>query len=110
AGGDYSGYSVSGAGDVNGDGFADLLIGARDADPNGSASGQNYVVFGGQANLAVLDTAGGGAADGRINLSALNGTTGFVLNGLAVLDYSGNAVSGAGDVNGDGLGDLLIGA
>src|SRR5438132_1217471 len=43
---DHSGYSVSGAGDVNGDGFADLLIGALGADPNGSQSGASYVVFG----------------------------------------------------------------
>ena len=47
AAGDYAGYSVSGASDVNGDGFADLLIGAFGADPNGSLSGAAYVVFGG---------------------------------------------------------------
>ncbi|MFN9943779.1 MAG: hypothetical protein ACK56I_30330, partial [bacterium] len=57
---------------MNGDGFADLLIGALGADPNGINSGQSYLVFGGPANLAVLDTAGGATADGRINLSALN--------------------------------------
>jgi hypothetical protein len=107
---DYSGSAVSGAGDVNGDGFADLLIGAYFADPNGNQSGQSYVVFGGLANLNALDTAAGGAADGRINLSALDGTTGFILNGLAAYDQSGFAVSGAGDVNGDGFADLLIGA
>ena len=43
---DRSGISVSAAGDVNGDGFADLLIGAYQADPNGSQSGASYVVFG----------------------------------------------------------------
>ena len=42
----YSGFAVSGAGDVNGDGLADLLIGAAGADPNGSFSGASYVVFG----------------------------------------------------------------
>jgi hypothetical protein len=40
------GCSVSGAGDVNGDGFDDIPIGAFRADPNGSGSGQSYVVFG----------------------------------------------------------------
>jgi Ca2+-binding RTX toxin-like protein len=43
---DQSGFSVSSAGDVNGDGFDDLIIGARYADPNGISSGQSYVVFG----------------------------------------------------------------
>ncbi len=43
---DFSGRSVSTAGDVNGDGIDDLLIGAHDADPNGSRSGSSYVVFG----------------------------------------------------------------
>ena len=36
---------------MNGDGFDDLLIGASRADPNGTSSGQSYVVFGGLANL-----------------------------------------------------------
>ncbi len=44
--GDFSGRSVSGAGDVNGDGFDDLIIGAWSADPNGYGSGESYVVFG----------------------------------------------------------------
>jgi hypothetical protein len=44
---DFSGSSVSSAGDVNGDGFEDLIIGANSADPNGIFSaGQSYVVFG----------------------------------------------------------------
>ena len=43
---DYSGRSVASAGDINGDGYEDLIIGARGADPNGSDSGATYVVFG----------------------------------------------------------------
>jgi hypothetical protein len=105
-----AGVSVSGAGDINGDGFADLLIGAYKASPNGSPSGSSYLVFGGESNLTTLDTAAGATKDGRINLAALNGTTGYSLNGLAANDWSGFPVSGAGDVNGDGFADLLIGA
>src|SRR4028119_463802 len=43
---DNLGFSVSSAGDVNGDGFDDLIIGANGADPNGINAGQSYVVFG----------------------------------------------------------------
>ena len=92
---------VSSAGDINDDGFEDLIIGANTADPNGnSAAGESYVVFGG---LVV-------GSSGSIELSSLDGNDGFVLNGVGVGDRSGYAVSSAGDINGDGLDDLLIGA
>ena len=94
---------MSNAGDVNGDGLADLLIGAYGADPNGSFSGASYVVFG-------RNTAQTGVFPASLNLSDLDGTNGFRLDGVAAGDDSGFAVSGAGDVNGDGLADLLIGA
>ena len=96
--GDNAGISVSSAGDVNGDGFDDILIGAHLADPHGSNSGQSYLVY------------GGSAVPGTVELSALNGTTGFRLNGISTYDFSGYSVSGAGDVNGDGFDDILIGA
>ncbi len=96
---DFSGRSVSSAGDVNGDGIDDLIIGATDADPNGSYSGQSYVVFGSRSGFA---------AD--LNLSTLNGSNGFRINGIAAGDSSGRSVSSAGDVNGDGIDDLIIGA
>jgi hypothetical protein len=93
--GDQSGYPVSSAGDVNGDGLADLLIGA---DIAGNTAGQSYVVFGSRS-----------AWPSSFSLSALNGANGFMLNGINPGDYSGVAVS-SGDVNGDGLADLLISA
>jgi Ca2+-binding RTX toxin-like protein len=96
---DRSGHSVASAGDVNGDGFADLIIGSWYADPNGSNSGASYVVFG---------HAGGFAAN--LDLSSLDGSNGFTLNGTEIRDYSGCSVASAGDVNGDGFADLIVGA
>ncbi len=97
---DYSGRSVSSAGDVNGDGYDDLIIGADWADPNGNSSGETYIVYGG---------AGAPGTDGVLDLSALDGTNGFILNGIDAYDRSGRSVSSAGDVNGDGYDDLIIG-
>jgi len=96
---DFSGRPVSSAGDVNGDGFADVIIGAPSADPNGDFSGASYVVFG---------KAGG--FDAALNLSSLDGNNGFRLDGLVGSDSLGISVSSAGDVNGDGLTDLIVGA
>jgi VCBS repeat-containing protein len=97
---DLSGYSVASAGDVNGDGIDDLIIGAPYADPNGTIdAGESYVVFGSAAGF-----------DASLDLSALDGTNGFVINGIDAGDASGRPVSSAGDVNGDGIDDLIIGA
>ena len=96
--GDFSGWSVSSAGDINGDGFADLIIGAPYAHPHGSYSGASYVVFG--------KASGFGA---NLNLSSLDGTNGFKISGIATSDKSGLSVASAGDVNGDGFADLIIG-
>ena len=94
---DFSGFAVSGAGDVNGDGLADLIVGASGADPNGdSDAGESYVVFGKTGTSAV-------------DLGNL-GSGGFRIDGIDASDLSGRAVSGAGDVNGDGLADLIVGA
>jgi hypothetical protein len=84
---DFLGESVSGAGDVNNDGFADVIIGARGAEPNGLIyAGSAYVYSG---------------ADGSLL---------HQFDGEAVMDYLGTSVSGAGDVNNDGFADVIIGA
>ena len=97
--GDNSGFSVSGGGDVNGDGLDDLIIGAQHSNAGGIDRGTTYVVFG----------KSGGFAPG-FDLSSLDGSTGFRLDGIDSYDFSGRAVSSAGDVNGDGFDDLIIGA
>ncbi len=97
---DRSGFSVSNAGDVNGDGFDDLLIGARQADASGNAksySGDSYLIFGAATLPAAID------------LNAL-GSAGITIFGGDANDRSGYSVSNGGDVNGDGFDDLLIGA
>ena len=45
-----------------------------------------------------------------LDLATLDGTNGFRLDGIDACDFSGCSVAGAGDVNGDGFGDLIIGA
>ena len=97
---DYSGYSVSSAGDVNSDGCSDLIIGAIGADTIGADSytGKTYVVFGKKGNTA-------------IELSEVaTGRGGFLIKGESLHDQRGWSVGSAGDVNRDGLSDLIIGS
>jgi FG-GAP repeat len=83
--GDESGSSVAAAGDVNGDGLTDLIVGApRSASASGTNAGRSYLVFGKTGTAA-------------INLSAIaQGTGGFVINSESGGDFSGASVAGAG--------------
>jgi hypothetical protein len=85
-------WRIRSAGDVNGDGVADMIIGAPYANDR---AGTSYVVF-------------GSSAQDDIHLDNL-GSRGFAINGEAG-SLAGMAVSGAGDINGDGLTDLIVGA
>ena len=89
---DKSGYAIAGGGDVNGDGLADLLVGAQGNDRRASSAGAAYVVL--------------GAPSGTVDLSAADG----ILVGQAGSDSAGKAVSAGWDVDGDGYADVLIGA
>jgi hypothetical protein len=99
AAGDQSGFSVAQAGDLNGDGVSDVIIGAPSSSAKGMNSGRSYVVFGKRNGLG-----------DRIDLSLLDGRNGFVINGVFAKGRSGYSVSGAGDVNGDRIADVIIGA
>lgn len=95
--GDAAGWSVAGAGDVNGDGRADVIVGAALAGNNErEKSGSAYVLYG-KASSATVDLAAMGAQ-------------GFRIDGAGARDYAGWSVADAGDVNGDGRADVLVGA
>ena len=83
---DYLGVSVASAGDVNNDGFDDMIVGAWKNDAGGSEAGRAYV------------------------FSGLNGDTLYVFTGEAAEDWFGVSVASAGDVNNDGFADLIVGA
>ena len=94
---DRAGWSVARAGDVNGDGRQDLVVGAPFSDVNGSdRAGAAYVLF-------------GPATPGEVDFDNL-GSAGFRIEGAGAGDWAGWSVARLGDVNGDRRADLAIGA
>ncbi len=91
-GSDYFGYSVDDAGDVDGDGNNDIIVGAMYEDAGGASAGAAYVFTGGPTGVVDASTAD------------------LKLLGESSSDAAGNAVSGAGDTDGDGYADVVIGA
>ena len=161
---DATGYSVASAGDINGDGFDEIIIGTPFSYDGGDYRGSAYVIFGKSAGFADIDLAALDPADGftihgaaaydylgitvsaaatsmatasptsssahpdaeyyagasyvifgkaggftDIDLGALTAADGFVIHGAEEGDFAGS-VSSAGDVDGDGFDDLIIGA
>ncbi|MGH6960373.1 MAG: hypothetical protein ACREE7_07830, partial [Dongiaceae bacterium] len=98
AAGDQAGYAVSGAGDVNGDGVDDMVVGAPTDPLSPSGAGRAFVVFGSTAPFQA-----------SVDLSLLDGSTGFAFNGASLGDRTGISV-GAADLNGDGRSDVIVGA
>jgi hypothetical protein len=93
--GDAAGRSVAGTGDANGDGLDDVLVGAPGNDVGGTDAGKIYLLF--------------GRTDGWETDGHLMGAQAWFL-GVQGHDVAGSAVAGVGDVDGDGIGDLAIGA
>lgn len=101
----YLGYSASNLGDVNADGIDDIIVGAYGSSSlsRGYNTGIAYVIFGQQSN------------DNNnsyiINLNTfVSGSKGFIIYGARMHDCVGASVSNAGDINGDGINDMIIGA
>lgn len=98
--GDTTALEVASAGDFNGDGIADMIMGALSAEPSGrSDQGAAYVIFGHD-----------GPWEPTLDVSTLDGSNGFAINGLHKGDVLGWRAQTAGDLNGDGITDIAVSA
>ncbi|MBU0504827.1 FG-GAP repeat protein [bacterium] len=92
---DYAGAKVAGVGDVNADGYDDVLISAYKADDYGTNSGVAYLIYGPISGLVELSDVG----------SAVDGA---VIAGVTSSGYLGAVVAPLGDYNGDGAADFVV--
>ncbi|MFQ5456297.1 MAG: hypothetical protein ACE5EA_08865 [Nitrospirota bacterium] len=86
---DGFGYSISIGGDINNDGYSDIIIGSPFNDANGNNAGRAYIYLGGKTIDSIPD---------------------FIMTGIYKGDQFGYSVSYTGDINRDGFSDILIGA
>lgn len=92
------GISLKGAGDMNKDGYDDIVLGANSASPKTYHEGLSYVLYGNAEGYS------------KLSVASLTKAPGFILTGEDYADVSGTAVSGAGDLNNDGYDDVIISA
>lgn len=99
--GDRVGVAVSSAGDINNDGFDDILIGSPSAisGPTEISTGEAYVVFGKASQFA-----------NELSLVDLDGENGFKISADIDTSNLGRSVSIGGDINGDGIDDMVVGS
>ena len=95
--GDILGLSVDTAGDINGDNIDDLMVGSPQNFSGPPAPGRAYVIYGRSKPFSA-----------NISLSHLDGNDGFVIVGSNVEEPVGNAISAAGDINADGIDDIIV--
>ena len=93
---DFFGRSVANLGDLNGDGIVDLAVGAHGDDAGGSSRGAAHILF--------LNSDGSVKSTVEINSSTTRGPT------LSTDDFFGSSIANLGDLNGDGIVDLAVGA
>jgi len=92
--GDHFGHNVSTAGDVNNDGFDDVIVGGPYDDTGGGNAGAAYIFYGSENMSATSDAS----------------TADIKIVGEDAADYLGRSTAGGGDVNGDGIDDVIVGA
>jgi hypothetical protein len=92
SGSDYAGLCVSGAGDVNGDGYHDFLVGALGNNDSATDAGAAYLVL------------------GRVSPASASLSTAVEYRGESAGDFAGYSLSKAGDTDGDGYDDFVVGA
>ncbi len=91
--------AASSIGDFNGDGYDDIIISDPYADyENMMNAGNSYIIYGGNNH------------GGRFDLNTLDGSNGFYLVKPQVAYFTGNTLSSAGDFNGDGYDDVIVGS